>query len=113
MFDRVKRLFGRAEPEVPPGPDLEELEQQQAQDEPPPPPPKPDFYLGAAPAVEAEIEWSGNIHDEGWDLADYPGHVFGMDPDTGQPNRILDAAGRKVADITADGEVTEADTWYG
>lgn len=113
MFDRIKRAFGGGTPVPPPGPDLEDLEEQQEVEKPQEPPPEPEFYLGSAPKVDEKIEWTGNINEESWDLANYPGHRFATDPDTGMPNRILDGEARKVADIDAKGNVTAAETWFG
>lgn len=56
--------------------------------------------------------WTGNIHDTGWNIFDYPGHTYGHDPDTGKPNRILDATGYKVADITPEGAIHDAQVWH-
>jgi len=69
-------------------------------------------YFGEGEEPVAEIQWAGNIYDPGWDLDRYPGHTYGMDAATGRPNRILDAKGMKVADISPRSEVHKADLWF-
>jgi len=111
MFDRLKRLFGGGEPH---GEEVVFLD-----DEPPAPrvgeekPPEPEHYLGSAPLMEEKIEWKGNINAKGWDIARYPGHSIATDPETGAPNRIVDAMGRTVADVDAQGNIKPSDTWFG
>jgi len=85
--------------------------------DPPPPPvselsPFGPVFFGEGSGGAPEIEWRGNIYDLDWDMARYPGFVYGRDPDTGRPNRILDAQGCKVADIRANGNVRPIDLWH-